>query len=338
MKLRNKGLAVALTATLGLGVAGETAADVHGLGYLEVKYLIIAFSPLPTGSAPGLFTFSTNQDAILNGIADASAGNAQCAGNFPDLGTCGGGPPVVSGTVQNAPCGGVARGANDYQKFSTGTEYSNAEAAIDSSQLASGAPTHIRQIAESNLKVGSSAQANTNVASNTFLDITGSFVGGQLYISFEAIIDVMAEVTGGDLGIAQAGSSLSVVLTNSDTGATLLAWAPNGNNTITTCGAGLACVAWETGPSLNNTVASAGAVNQVAGMGYYEVEVHYLADGTYNIAVSATTLTDLARIRQVPVQRWPWNWWPPNFEELMMWISCPTWVPLRHPTPIPLIP
>jgi hypothetical protein len=296
MKLGKQKLAVALGAALSLGIASQASADVYGLSTIAVDNLTINIAAF--GGA-GLYTFSTNQDAILNGVADGSSGAANCVGNFPSLGSCTGVAPVLSGTVQNAPGGGVVRGENDYTKFGTSAEYSNAEAAIITAALTGSPSTSSSAISESNLKTGTSAQANTNVSSNTNLSLQFEVQGeGSFNISFSAAIDVLSQVTGGDLGLAQANSGLTVVLQRG--GQTLASWAPNGTNDVTTCGAGLTCTAVETALSLNNSTSSAGAANQVAGSGRYSLTVDGLTDGTYTLALATTTSTDLARI-PIPV-------------------------------------
>jgi len=298
MKLGKQKLAVALGAVLGLGVASQASADVYGLGSLAVDDLHVKINA--TGGSAGLFTFSTNQDAILNGVADGSNGNASCVGNFPAVGTCTGAGPRLSGTVQNAPGGGVVRGENDYTKYGQVAEYSNSEAAIVTAVLLGDAATSASAISESNLQTGSSAQANTNVSSNTTLNLTFEISGeGSFNISFDAVVDALSQVTGGDIGLAQANTGLTVVLTRN--GQTLASWAPTGTNNVTTCGAGLTCTAVESALSLNNSTSSSGAANQVAGSGSYSLTVDGLTDGTYGLALTTTTSTDLARIPVVPV-------------------------------------
>src|SRR6516162_10710279 len=125
MKLGKNKLAIALGAVLGLGMAGQASADVYGLSALDVNNLHITFSA--TSGGAGAFTFSTNQDAALNGVVDPSSGAANCGGVFGVSNTCGAGTPRLSGTVQNAPGGGVTRLENDYTHFGQTAQYSNAE-------------------------------------------------------------------------------------------------------------------------------------------------------------------------------------------------------------------
>jgi hypothetical protein len=299
MKPRINKLAAALATTLGLGFAGHASADVYGLGFLEIDNLSIE-ETAPGFGVPGGYTFNTNADAILNGNPDLSSGAANCGGVFGGGTSCVAGDPVLSGTVQNAPGSTVARGENDYTIFGLGSQYSNSEAAIEDAVLLGDASTATKQIAESNLIGGESAQANTNVGSNTFIEFFFELTNdvGELTVSFDAIIDVLAQVTAPSEGLARASSSLSVNLTNA-AGQTVLSWSPDGNGTVATCATG-ACVATETGPSLNNSVSSFGAPNQVAGTGNYELVISDLAAGEYTIALAATTSTDLIRF-PVPV-------------------------------------
>jgi hypothetical protein len=296
MKLGKQKLAVALGAALSLGIASQASADVYGLGYLDIDNLEIDIAAF--GGA-GVFTFSTNQDAILNGVADASNGNASCIGNFPSVGTCTGVNPVLSGTVQNAPGGGVARGENDYTVFGQVAEYSNAEAAIIAAQLTGAASTSSSAISESNIQTGTSAQANTNVSSNTTLSLQFEIQGeGEFTISFDAFINRIAEVSGGDVGLAQANTALTVQLSRN--GVTIASWAPNGTQTVI-CAAALDCTATETALALNGTSSSDGAPNQVTGSGAFSLNVAGLTDGTYTLGLATFTSTDLARIPVVPV-------------------------------------
>jgi hypothetical protein len=299
MKLGKNKLAIALGATLGLGMAGHASADVYGLSSLQVNNLLVVFAPSSTGA--GVFSFDTDQNASLNGVADPSDGSASCGGIFNVVNDCGAGVPRLSGTVQNAPGGGLARGENDYTKYGTAAEYSNSEAAILTAALLLDGSTSTSAISESNLKTGLNAAANTNVSSNTLLSLDFTVSGqGTFNINFDAIIDVLAEVTAPSAGIAQANSSLSVTLVNAQ-GQTLVSWAPTGNESITTCQAGLVCDADEAALSLNNSNTSGGAANRVNGSGNYDLFVTGLLDGNYTLALNTTTSTSLRRINVVPV-------------------------------------
>jgi len=194
--------------------------------------------------------------------------------------------------------GAPVRGEGDYTKYGMGTEYSNAAAEIISAVLTGDAVTHVAAISESNLVTGTGAQANTNVTSNTLINITFTVEGtGGFSIAFNAILDVLSQVTGADIGfgIAQANSGVTVLLQKD--GATLASWAPNGSGNVTSCGGGLVCSA--TDPlSLNNTTSSFGPANQVVGSGAFKLDVTGLNSGTYTLALAATTSTDLLRIPQ----------------------------------------
>jgi hypothetical protein len=299
MKLGKKKLAIALGAALSFGVAGQASADVYGLSTVEIDDLLVIFNLIDGGATS--YTFSTNQDAILNGVPDLAPGNASCGGLFPSPTSCLVGPPVLSGTVQNAPGGGVVvRGESDYTVYGQNGNYSTAESEITTATLVTGGTTSTNAISESNLDDATSAQANTVVQSNTLLELefTVGVGGGSFSIDFNAIIDVLAEVSGGDLGLAQANSGLTVNL--QQVGVTLASWAPSGTNTVTTCGAGLTCTATEAATSLNNTVTTGGLANQVSGGGAYSLDVTGLTEGGFTLALATTTSTDLTRF-PVPV-------------------------------------
>lgn len=299
MKIGKRKLVVAFGAMLGVGMAGQASADVYGLSYLDIDNLAVTFNAI--GGGAGLYTFSANQDAILNGAPDATSGAASCAGSFGVFTSCSIPNPTLSGTVQNAPpASSGVRGESNYTKFGMVGDYSNAEAEVVSAVLTGDATTHVTSISESNLDNTFSAQANTNIGSNTNLSLTFA-VGpaGTLSVSFDAVIDVHTEVTDGDIGIAQAASSATLLLQKD--GVTLASWAPTGTNNVTTCAVGLTCVATEAALSLNNTSSSTGTANTVAGSGNYRIDITGLTTGDYTLAFNTTTSTDLFRVQQVPV-------------------------------------
>jgi hypothetical protein len=298
MKFSKGKMAFAFSAVLSVGMVSHASADVYGLSYLDIDNLVLGFNAV--GGGAGAYTFSTNQDAILNGVADGSSGAASCGGLFGVVTSCAPGSPHLSGTVQNAPGGVVARGEGDYTKFGTVGDYANAEAEVLSATLLGDVSTHVESISESNLHNGTGAQSNTNLSSNTSLSLTFN-VGsaGTLSVAFDAVIDVLTQVTGGDLGIAQANSGATLVLQKA--GNTLASWAPTGTNTVTTCFAGLTCTATETALSLNNTSSSDGSANSVSGSGSYKIDISGLTSGSYTLAFGTTTSTNLIRFEQVPL-------------------------------------
>jgi hypothetical protein len=295
MKSGKKTLAVALGAALTLGMAGQASADVYGLGKLDITNLTINIDAF--GGA-GLYTFNTDANARLNGVVDATDGSAECDGNF-DGGTtnCVAGPPVLSGLVQNAPGGSVARGEEDFQVFGQTGDYSNAEAAILTAQLVNLTPTSASSISESNLDSGTTASASTTVASNTQLTLDFEIDGdGSFQISFEAFINRLADVSDGDLGLAQADTTLTVQLTRA--GQTIASWTPNGTNDVL-CAGGLTCTAVEANLLLNGTSSSDEGPNQVTGSGRFSLSVEGLTSGNYTLALASKTSTSL--VREVPV-------------------------------------
>tara|TARA_R110002049_G_scaffold53223_17_gene149031 strand:- start:3549 stop:4508 length:960 start_codon:yes stop_codon:yes gene_type:complete len=297
MKFSKGKLAVVFSAALGLGLSGQASADVYGLSYLNVDKLGVTFNA--TSGSAGLYTFSSNQDAILNGVEDPTSGAANCAGSFGVFTSCSIAPPTLSGKVQNAPPASAGvRGEGDYTVFGMAGDYSNAEAEVISAALTGDAFTHVTSISESNLDLGASAQSNTNAGSNTKLALTFTGTGGTLSVAFEADINVHTEVTEGDLGIAQAASGATLVLQKD--GVVIASWAPTGTNTVTTCDAGLTCTATETALSLNNTSSSDGAASIVAGSGSYKIDISGLSSGNYTLAFNTTTSTDLFRVVPIP--------------------------------------
>jgi hypothetical protein len=299
MKLgKNKFAAVLAGAALSLG-AGQASADVYGLSALAVDNLNILFDA--TGGAAGAFTFTTDASATLNGAAGAGSGIATCGGMFAVFNTCNGAAPRLSSPVQNAPGGGVIRGQDDFTHFGQVAEYSNAEASIISAFLLLDPTTSTSAIAESNLQTGSIAGASTGVQSNTQLDLSFAVggEGGSFSIAFDALLDVLTEVNGGDLGLAQANSSLTVTLQKE--GSTLVDWAPSGTNTVATCAAGLTCTAVESAFDLNVSRSSSGAANSESGNGQFSLDVTGLTSGSYTLALASTQSTTVLRSPQIPV-------------------------------------
>jgi hypothetical protein len=297
MKFGKSRLAVAFGVLLGVGGVGQASADVYGLSYLDIDNLSVVFNA--TSGQAGLYTFSANQDAILNTFDDPTSGAASCQGSFGVFTNCSIPSPTLSGKVQNAPGSTSIRGEGDFTKFGSVGDYSNAEAEVVTAVLTGDTTTHVESISESNLDTGFSAQANTNAGSNTNLALTFAVgPGGTLTVEFDAVIDVRTQVTGGDIGIAQAASGATLLLQKS--GVTLASWAPTGTNSVTTCAGGLTCTATETALSLNNTSSSDGAPNIVAGSGSYKIDITGLTSGSYTLAFNTTTSTDLFRVVPVP--------------------------------------
>ena len=294
---KNKFAAVLAGAALSLG-AGQASADVYGLSSLAVDNLNIIFNA--TGGAAGAFTFTTDASATLNGAAGAGSGIATCGGLFAVFNTCNGVAPRLISPVQNAPGGGVMRAQDDFTQFGQVAEYSNAQASIISAFLLLDPTTSTSAIAESNLQTGSIAGASTGVQSNTQLDLEFSVAaGGSFSIAFDALLDVLTEVNGGDVGLAQANSSLTVTLQKE--GNTLVDWAPNGTNGVQACAAGLTCTAAEAAFDLNVSRSSSGAPNAEEGSGSYSLDVTGLTGGNYTLALASTQSTTVLRSPQIPV-------------------------------------
>ena len=304
MKASRKGLALAFATTLGLGLAGNASADVYARGYLLTDDLLITVSN-PDGSnalgGAGAFLFSTDANASLSNNVDPANGLAQCGGIFGVFTDCSIAAPVLSGTVQNAPGGGVVRGESDYTIFGpNGLDYSNAEAEITDATLVNLNPTSVEQIAESNLVNRRIASANTSVESSTVLDV--SFVveseedEGIFTIEFEAFLDAMADVTDPSLGLAQANTSWTLTLRNE--GGDIVRWTPDGQSgAVASCIAGFTCED-EDPFSLNNALVSSTATPQDAinEDGEFQLTVSGLGSGVYNLALAATTSTQVINV------------------------------------------
>jgi hypothetical protein len=307
MNFSRKGLALAFATTLGLGAAGQASADVYGGSYMLTDDLTITVSN-PDGSnalgGAGFFIFTTDAEASINGVTDGSSGQAVCSGIFGVSTDCSVASPVLSGTAQNAPLGdGLVRGESDYTiNGANGMDYSNAESEITDAFLVNFNPTRAEQIAESNLVDRNTAAANTLVQSNTVLDVEFNVDGedGIFTVEFAAVIEALADVTGDSIGLAQANTSWTLTLTNEN--GTVVRWTPDGNEgDIQECGDGFVCE--EVDPfSLNNALTSSTVTppDGVSDSGEFELTVTGLTSGVYNLALAATTSTQLLNI-PVPV-------------------------------------
>ncbi len=307
MNFSRKGLALAFATTLGLGAAGQASADVYGGAYLLTEDLTISVQN-PDGSnalgGAGLFIFTTESEAGIDGVSDPTSGNAVCSGLFGVSTDCSVASPVLSSAVQNAPGGdGLLRADGDYTLFgANGLDYSNAESEITDATLVNFNPTRAEQIAESNLVDKNTADANTLVQSNTELSVEFNVEGddGVFTVEFAAVIDALADVTGDSVGLAQANTSWTLTLTNES--GIVVRWTPDGNDgTVQECGAGYVCDDVDAF-SLNNALTSSTATppDAVSDSGEFALTVSGLGGGVYNLALAATTSTQLLNI-PVPV-------------------------------------
>lgn len=304
MNLSRKGLALAFATTMGLGLAGNASADVYARAYLLTDDLLIEVTN-PDGSnalgGAGEYLFTTNAEASLNNNIDPTGALAQCGGIFTVFTTCSVASPVLSGDVQNAPGGAVVRGESDYQIFdANGLDYSNAEAEITDATLVNLNPTRAEQIAESNLVGGKIAAADSLVQSTSVIDV--DFIveseedSGTFAVSFEAVIDALAAVTDPSLGLTQANTSWTLTLR--DEGGTIVRWTPDGNEgDVAECADGYTCTD-EDPFSLNNAFTSSSATpdDGLSDTGEFELVVTGLVSGVYNIALAATTSTQVINV------------------------------------------
>lgn len=308
MNFSRKGLALAFATTLGLGAAGQVNADVYGGAYLLTEDLTISVQN-PDGSnalgGAGLFIFTTDAEAAIDGAADPSSGTAVCSGLFGVFTDCSAAPPVLSSPVQNAPGGdGLLRADGDYTLYGpNGLDYSNAESEITDATLVNLNPTRAEQIAESNLVDKNTADASTLVQSNTELNVQFNVEGedGTFTVEFAAVIEALADVTGDSVGLAQANTSWTLTLFNES--GIVVRWTPDGNDdTVQECGEGYDCTDSDAF-SLNNALTSSTATppDSVSDSGEFQLFVSGLGSGVYNLALAATTSTQLLNIPAVPV-------------------------------------
>ncbi len=259
MKIRTSTLAVAVSAAIGIGMAGQANANIYALSHLKVEELsIIALDQDGSIVVPDTFNFSITNTASLGAADEINTSN--CNGNFAaGTGNCGsggsGGNTVLGGSTDistsssagpnltEIPDGTRAGGEDDYSfvgPLNSG-DYGTADSVINDAQLVGDAFTDTENIAEVELNSLDSASGGSTIQSNTQLEWTFDLPDQSvLQISFMADPDLLAEISTPQPddptdATAQADLTVRFNLTQDTGGTGEIQWRPQGTTAINDC-------------------------------------------------------------------------------------------------------
>lgn len=319
MKIKQSVLAAAVTAALAIGVAGQAAAGVYAGSGLEVSDLRVRISDsgAPAPQPITSFQFTATNTATLNGVSAivGTGGNgllsANCGGTIASN-NCGVAPALVLDPGA-ANVGAPIRGNNDFTLWGiSANQYSNSDSVIYTSELTNFVPTHIRQIAESELQGNGSANSNAEITSNTGFTMTFSLAGaGGLTLDFMADPYLRTAINDPLFknGNAQANINASFSLTSLSGDA--ISWSPQGtaaNDCSVDVGlVGVLCVEGRTDflnpdqQDLNRNLSISTNPNDVnyslgAGLNSYGISITGLSSGIYTLAFNALTSNSIRRV------------------------------------------
>lgn len=222
MKFTKTTLAMAVTATMALGMAEQASASVYAGSRLLISDLLIGVTNLSQPALQG-FTFTTNATANLNGVETVD-------GKTCDQISCSNVAPVLTSVAsQGAPI----RAAGDFTFFGPvhGTQtYSNGGAQINNAELSTGNPTSTNQISEVEIAGNGVGFATTAVGSETALNFVFNLAGtGNLSLKFKANPNIFVAVdTPGLVPPVFASGSISASFNLAGPNGTQISWAPNG--------------------------------------------------------------------------------------------------------------
>ncbi|MEQ6340471.1 MAG: PEP-CTERM sorting domain-containing protein [Gammaproteobacteria bacterium] len=314
MNIKQSVLAAAVTAALAMGVAGQATASVYAGSSLNLQGLsvVITDGGLPAPQPVTSFQFTATNTATLNGVSAivGTGGNGLLSGNCGGTissNNCGTAPVLDPGA---ANVGAPIRGNNDFSLWGvSANQYSNSDSVIYQAELTNFLPTHIQQIAESELQGNGSANSNAEITSNTGFTMTFTLAGsGGLKLDFEA--DPYLRTVINDLlfnnGNAQANINASFSLTSLSGDS--VTWSPQGtaaNDCSVDAGlAGVTCTEDAVGgdtQDLNRNLSVSANPNDVAhslGAGFtdFGINILGLSSGTYTLAFNALTSNSIRRV------------------------------------------
>ena len=304
-----KSLAAVAGACVALFAAAPANAYVYALSHLEVKDFTLVISPT-AATTVGRYSFNLTNTASMFG-ANAAPSSAACSGSTSTT-NCGV-SPVLDAMMANAPGSTLLRTENNFSFLGADSvnSYSGSDSVITSAELVTGTPTSLNQIAESLLNANGQAQANSEIQSNTSLNISFSIVGGSatLDLNFNADPDQRADIAGaiGDY-LAQSNMNASITLTKSNNGGSI-GWTPQGtsNNDCTSSILGAACTEIADSQDLNNNASA--FFNPDTNDNSYEtgnvfsafgIHIANLSAGNYTIALNSVTSTSISRVVPEP--------------------------------------
>jgi hypothetical protein len=321
MKIKNATLAAAVSALIGLGAAGQAAADVYaGSRLLVDQFNIFTFdSSTPANPIfPGSYNMGSTTTGTLDGAIASTFGT--CSGTYG-----GGAPTCVSGGLNPgvADVGGGRVNSNTLAGFTylgPGTgQYGSSDAAILSSELLGAPYTSTGQIAEAELQTATSASANAEIRSSTSYSVVfdvGSTGPMNLVMNFLADPSLWAHIDDNVATSANALANMNVSfsLTRAGGGG-LVNWTPNGNLNAADCiaaGVGLSCTETADAENLNQN-RQVGALptsddrySRVAadplgfssdvGFQPYGISINGISAGTWTLTLNSVTSAQVSRV------------------------------------------
>ncbi len=321
MSIKKSTLAAAVSGAMAMAVAGQAAALVYAGSSLELQNLQVGIfvvtdqGPVPAPQPITSFQFTATNTATLNGVSatTGTGGNGlltqSCGGTpgTPPAGNnCNAAIPRLDPGAANAPGSAPIRANNDFSLFGPGAnQYSNADSVIYVSELTLDGPTHIQQIAESELQGNGSARSNAEITSSTGFVMTFSLANpGNLSLSFEAdpYLRTLINDPQFNNGNAQANMNASFTLTAANGDA--ISWSPQGtaaNDCSVDAGLGASCIETADTQDLNRNLSISTNPNDVAhslaaGFTQFGILITGLASGEYTLAFNALTSNSIRRV------------------------------------------
>lgn len=310
MNIKQSALAAAVTAALTMGVAGQAAASVYARSVLEISNLALNISPFANATINS-FTFDSTNTAFLNGSGvtknDGCSGKPGAPG--PGTNNCGffgdpaRGANVLDAKVANAPGSSPLQGENTFTIHGPGSsQYSNADSVVYTAQLASGVPTHTKNMAESELQTGTKASATSVIDSITsFTFKFSTTAAGTIQVTFDAIQDMLASITAPDpIVSANSLASMNAVLkiSNDNNPADFVLYTPDGLlGTGCTAIGTFTCAETTDSFSLNTNVGMSTAGSSAQNhAGNFDATFTTTGAGNYTLTFSEKKSTTLSRI------------------------------------------
>jgi len=321
MKIKNATLAAAVSALIGLGVAGQAAADVYaGSRLLVDQFKIFTFdsSATPVPMPPVSYTMGSTTTGTLDGTIASTFGTV--SGNY------GGTPTIIGGGLNPgvADVGGGRVNANTLGGFTYlgpgAGEYGSSDAAILSSELLGASYTSTGQIAEAELQTATSATANAEIRSSTTYNVVfnvGTTSPMNLVMNFLADPSLWAHIADATATSANALANMNVSfsLTRSGGGG-LVNWTPNGvlnaGDCIAAGAVGLTCSETADAENLNQNRQVGGlptsddrysrvladplGFSSDVGFQPYGITINGISAGTWTLTLNSVTSAQVSRI------------------------------------------
>ena len=311
----NKSIIAASLSVAGLmSISLPAVADIYGGSSLEISELRIGFTNAAGADASASvtvnsFNFGSTNTAVLNGagvITTASCSNTVACGAGPVLDAAAANAPGSVGVtrINNQVSGGDA--SLTWFGIGAGTNWSNSDSVIYTSEItSSGAnPTKTAQIAEAKITSALSAQANSELTSNTSLTFNFTIAPNatNFSLSFLADPDMQARILN-DLGISQSTMAVSVNLSKDGT-LTQFLWTPDGTATDNCLEAGgvtctessdLVNLNVSLSTSTNNTAANHSFGPNAAGGSLFGISASGLTAGNWTLSLRGFVSTNLTR-------------------------------------------